>query len=93
MFLSFLILPIDLPCKNTDAPDPSEGITTSRIPPEPASRGPKMPGIASMSIDAVVYPLPADVSSTAVITPVKSPSSVTVILQEAPSPSPPIGTL
>ena len=93
MFLSFLILPIDLPCKNTDAPEPSEGITTSRIPPEPASRGPRMPGIASMSIDAVVYPFPADVSSTAVITPSKSPSSVTVMLQVAPSPSPPMGTL
>ncbi|BCU96861.1 MAG: hypothetical protein CM15mV13_3250 [uncultured marine virus] len=51
-----------------------------------------MPGFASMSIDAVVYPFPADVSSTAVITPSKSPSSVTVMLQVAPSPSPPMGT-
>ena len=54
---------------------------------------PNIPGIVSISIDAVVYPLPGDVNSTAVITPVNSPSSATVILHRPPSPSPAIGTL
>ena len=48
-----------VPVKNTDAPDPSEGITTDTTPPDPARVLPRMPGIESISIDAIVYPLPA----------------------------------
>ena len=43
-----------VPVKNTDAPDPSEGITTVTDPPDPARVAPNIPVIASMSIDAVV---------------------------------------
>ena len=43
-----------VPVKNTDAPDPSEGITTFTDPPDPASVWPKIPGIESISIDAIV---------------------------------------
>ena len=66
---------------------------TFTLPPEPASVLPKIPGIASMSIDAVVYPLPGSVTAAPVIVPdPTSSSNSTVIVALAPSPSPAIGT-
>ena len=66
---------------------------TFTAPPEPASVLPKIPGIASISTDAVVYPLPGSVTAAEVIVPdPTSSSNWTVIAALAPSPSPAIGT-
>ena len=54
---------------------------------------PKIPGIASISIDAVVYPLPGSVTVADLIVPdPTSSSNSTRIDALAPSPSPLIGT-
>ena len=50
-----------------DAPVPNGGITTVNSPPEPVVPGPKIPSIASISIDAVVYPIPGEVTTTLLI--------------------------
>ena len=82
-----------VPVKKTDAPVPSAGMITSTVPPEPASVLPSIPGIASMSIDAMVYPLPGSVTAALVRVPDPTSSSTsTVMVHLAPSPSPAIGT-
>ena len=66
---------------------------TLTAPPEPASVLPKIPGIASISIDAIVYPLPGSATEAPVIVPDPTSSSTsTVIVALAPSPSPATGT-
>ena len=80
-----------------DAPVPNGGITTVNSPPEPVVPGPKIPSIASISIDAVVYPIPGEVTTTLLIWPgivwlFSSSPSETVISTKPPSPSPAIGT-
>ena len=97
LFFNFLILPTLSPLVNMDAPDPNGGITTINSAPDPVKPEPRMPGIDSISIVAVVYPLPGDVTITSCIwpgidTPSESVPSATVIWTNPPSPSPPIGT-
>ena len=50
-----------------DAPVPNAGITTTNSAPEPVRPAPRIPSIELISIDAVVYPLPGDVTFTALI--------------------------
>ena len=98
MFLSFLILPTLVPLANTTATVPNGGITTSISAPEHANPAPRIPVIASISIFALVYPLPGEVMVTDWIWPgIVSPSSfvpsATTIVTRPPSPSPLIGPL
>ena len=54
MFLSFLILPTLVPEVKIDAPVPTDGMTTTNSAPDPVNPVPSMPGIALISIVAVV---------------------------------------
>ena len=49
----------------TDASVPKGGITTTNSAPDPVNPEPRIPGTESISIDAVVYPLPGEVTATA----------------------------
>ena len=97
MFLSFLILPTFVPFAKITAPVPNAGMTTLITAPDPVKPDPRIPSIDSISIDAVVYPLPGDVMSTdwiwpGIVAPSSSVPSATVIWTNPPSPSPEIGT-
>ena len=54
MFLSFLILPTLVPEVKMDAPVPADGITTTNSAPDPVKPVPRIPGMALISIVAVV---------------------------------------
>ena len=67
LLFNFLILPTLVPLVKIEAPVPYGGITTTKSAPDPLNPDPRMPGIDCISIFAVVYPLPGEVTVTSTI--------------------------